>query len=158
MSFVPVFDFQFKVQAPLEAVSAFHFEPGILKTLTPPLVLMQVHRFDPLEERSIAEFTMWMGPLPIYWKAQHSEVTSTGFCDTQVEGPMEYWKHRHSFSAIDANTTLVREHIEYEHFYGLRGLRSRLLFNGPALWTLFSVRKRITRKCLGRRLACNLCR
>ena len=155
---MPVFDFQFKVEAPLEAVSAFHFEPGILKTLTPPPVLMQVHRFDPLGENSIAEFTLWMGPLPIYWKAEHSDVTSAGFCDTQVEGPMKSWKHRHSFSAIDANSTQVHEHIEFEHFPGLRGLRSRLLFHRPALWTLFSMRKRITRRCLSRRLDCDMCR
>ena len=43
-----VFDFRFTVNAPLQAVSEFHFQPGILKTLTPPLMIMQVHRFDPL--------------------------------------------------------------------------------------------------------------
>ena len=81
---MPTFDYRFTVNAPLAAVSAFHFEPGILKTLTPPLMIMQVHRFDPLAEGSIGEFTMWMGPIPVHWKAEHSGVTSSGFTDTQV--------------------------------------------------------------------------
>ena len=108
---MPVFDFRFTVDAPLNAVSDFHFEPGILKTLTPPLMIMQVHRFDPLANGSIGEFTMWMGPIPVRWKAQHSEVSETSFTDTQVAGPMKSWVHCHTFSAIEDRVTEVHEHI-----------------------------------------------
>lgn len=62
---MPIFDYRFTVAAPLEAVSAFHFQTGILKAFTPPLMIMQVHRFDPLANGSIGEFTMWMGPIPV---------------------------------------------------------------------------------------------
>lgn len=154
---MPVFDFKFQVQAPVEVVSAFHFEPGILRTLSPPFTYLQVHNFEPLAEGSIAEFTMWLGPLPVYWKARHSEVSSSGFCDTQVDGPMKYWKHRHSFNEIDADTTEVHEHIEFEHYSGLRGLQSRLLFPKPALWSLFAVRRWKTRRVIARRMDCSFC-
>ena len=147
-----VFDFRFTVNAPLAAVSAFHFEPGILKTLTPPLMIMQVHRFDPLANGSIGEFTMWMGPVPVRWKAEHSNVSERSFTDTQVAGPMKSWVHTHTFSAIDDNTTEVHEHIEFEHFGGLKGLWSRLLFPKPALFALFNIRKMITRREVARRL------
>lgn len=148
---MPVFDFRFTVDAPLEAVSAFHFEPGILKTLTPPLMIMQVHKFEPLAEGSVAEFTMWMGPIPVKWKAVHSNVSETSFTDTQESGPMKRWAHTHKFTATDENQTEVHEHIEFEHFSGLRGIWSRLLFPKPGLFALFTIRKMITRREVGRR-------
>ncbi len=149
---MPVFDFRFVVDAPVKAVSAFHFEPGILKTLTPPLIIMRVHRFEPLAEKSIADFTMWMGPLPIRWQAVHSNVSASGFTDTQTSGPMKSWIHTHSFAAIDENTTEVHEHIKFEHHRGLRGIRSRILFPRFALVALFTMRKLITRREIFRRM------
>ncbi len=152
------FDFRFTVPAPLDAVAAFHFEPGILKILTPPLMIMQVHHFEPLADGSIAEFTMWMGPIPVYWKAVHSDVTPTGFTDTQVQGPMKTWRHTHRFRAIDDNLTEVHDHIEYEHFGGLKGIWSRLLFPTPGLLTLFAIRRWITRREVRRRGPHFVCR
>ena len=149
---MPVFDFRFTVNAPLNVVSDFHFQPGILKRLTPPMMIMQVHHFEPLADDSIAEFTMWMGPVPVRWKAVHSAVSKTGFTDTQVEGPMKSWVHTHSFVMLDSDTTEVREHIQFEHFGGLKGLWSRLLFPKPGLLALFTIRKLITRKHVRRML------
>jgi ligand-binding SRPBCC domain-containing protein len=148
---MPVFDFRFRVAAPVEAVSAFHFQTGILKALTPPLMIMQVHRFDPLANGSIGRFTMWMGPIPVPWTAEHSEVSPQGFIDTQIAGPMKSWKHTHRFSPIDANNSEVHEHIEFEHHRGLRGLWSRLLFPRPALYALFIYRSWATRRAVRRR-------
>ena len=150
---MPVFDFRFSVPAPVEAVSAFHFEPGILKTLTPPMMIMQVHRFEPIAEGSVAEFTMWMGPIPVYWKALHSNVGPNQFTDTQVAGPMKFWQHTHRFTALGADQAEVHEHIEYEHHSGLKGIWSRLLFPRPGLLMLFSIRRRITRREVRRRQA-----
>lgn len=149
---MPTFDYRFTVDAPVNVVSAFHFEPGILKTLTPPLMIMQVHRFDPLADGSIGEFTMWMGPIPVRWKAEHSNVSPTGFTDTQVAGPMKNWVHTHRFNAVDETTTEVHEHIEFEHHRGLRGIWSRLLFPHIGLIVLFTIRRWITRREVRRRL------
>jgi ligand-binding SRPBCC domain-containing protein len=150
---MPVFDFRFTVDAPVNVVSAFHFETGILKTLTPPLMILQVHQFEPLGEGTISDFTMWMGPVPIRWKAIHANVSASGFTDTQVTGPLRSWVHTHTFAATSENTTEVYEHIEYEHARGLRGLRSRLLFSRIGLLALFTMRKAITRREVRRRMA-----
>ncbi len=147
---MPVFDFRFTVAAPLAAVSAFHFQTGILKALTPPLMIMQVHRFDPLANGSIGEFTIWMGPIPVRWVAEHSEVSGTGFIDTQTRGPMKSWKHTHRFRSVSPDVTEVHEHIEFEHHSGLRGLWSRILFPRPALIVLFSYRRWATRRAVRR--------
>lgn len=146
------FEYRFRVKAPQSAVSAFHFEPGILKILTPPLMIMQVHKFEPLAEGSVAEFTMWMGPVPVHWKAVHSDVSVRGFTDTQTEGPMKTWIHTHRFHALSANETEVHEHIRFEHHKGIRGVWSRLLFPTIGLRTLFAIRARITRREVAKRL------
>ncbi len=145
-----IFDYQFTVAASVEAVSEFHFQTGILKALTPPFMIMQVHRFDPLANGSIGEFTIWMGPIPVRWTAEHSNVSPEGFIDTQISGPMKFWQHTHRFHAIDADTTVVDEHIEFEHHSGLRGLWSRLLFPRPALFALFTYRRWATRRAARR--------
>lgn len=141
-----VFEFRFQVSAPVDVVSEFHFQRGILKKLSPPLMYMQVHRFDPLADGSIGDFTMWMGPFPVHWTAQHQNVSSTSFTDVQIHGPMKSWQHTHTFRAIDEQRCEVHEHIEFEHDSGLRGLWSRLLFPQPALFLLFCWRAFVTRR------------
>jgi ligand-binding SRPBCC domain-containing protein len=139
------FDYQFHVNAPLTAVSAFHHDTRVLKTLTPPPIFAQIHHFDPLADGAIAEFTLWFGPLPVRWKAIHSDVSLNGFTDTQLSGPLQSWRHTHSFTAVSPTVTRVHEHIEYSHHDGRRGLLSRLLFAKPGLLFLFTARQLITR-------------
>ena len=101
-----------------------------------------------MAEGSISEFTLWMGPLPVRWRAVHSQVSDHGFTDIQEDGPMALWHHTHRFEVIDAHTTQLYEHIDFQHHPGLGGLLSRLLFNPFALKILFTYRKWATRKAL----------
>lgn len=140
-----VFDYKFTVNAPLTAVADFHHDTRILKKLSPPPIFVQIHRFEPLGEGSEAEFTLWFGPLPLRWLAIHSNVSRHGFTDTQARGPLEHWQHTHRFTAVSPHQTEVQEHIEYRHKPGLGGLLTRLLFNKPGLWGLFTARKLLTR-------------
>lgn len=142
---MPTFDYSFTVSAPVEAVAAFHRDTSVLKKLTPPPIFAQIHSFEPLGEGSIAEFTLWFGPLPIRWRAVHSDVSEYGFTDTQVNGPLRYWQHTHRFTPISPNLTRVEEHVAYAHFAGRHGLLTRLLFARPGLYMLFTARKWLTR-------------
>lgn len=147
---MPVFEYRFHVQAPLEAVSDFHHDTSVLKRLMPPPVIVQLHQFEPLGEGSRADFTLWFGPLPIHWTAVHSDVSVNGFTDTQTRGPLRQWVHTHRFSAVDADLTEVHEHLAYEYGSGLWAIVTRLLFNKPALTLMFTYRKWITRRFAGR--------
>jgi ligand-binding SRPBCC domain-containing protein len=142
---MPTFDYTFTVNAPLTAVSEFHNDTRILKKLTPPPIFVQIHQFEPLAESSVAEFTLWFGPLPLRWQAVHSDVGPHGFTDTQAKGPLRYWQHTHRFTAVSDTTTQIHEHIEYDYGDGLWGLFTRLLFNKPGLYALFTGRKFLTR-------------
>ena len=151
---MPTFDFTFTVDASLAAVAELHRDTRALKRLTPPPVWVQIHRVDPIAEGSLSEFTLWFGPLPIRWTARHSNVIpGKGFTDTQIRGPMKHWVHTHTFSDAGGGLTRIAEHIDYEHFGGVRGLRSRLLFTPIGLWLTFCYRRAATRRLLNQTAA-----
>lgn len=146
------FDFTFTVPAPLSAVVELHHTTHILQRLTPPPILVQMHRVEPLAEGSVSDFTLWFGPLPVHWVAQHTHVDpQSGFVDTQISGPLRCWTHTHTFTEESPGFCCITEHIEYEHFSGIRGLFSRLLFTQVGLWLTFCYRRFATRRLLGKR-------
>jgi len=145
---MPIFDYKFTVWAPLAAVGRFHHDTRVLKKLTPPPTIVQIHQVEPLAEGSVSHFTLWVGPLPLRWKAVHRNVTDRGFTDIQAAGPLQKWEHTHAFSPIDDGVTEIHEHIEYEHRPGFRGLVTRLLFARPNLCLMFGYRRWVTRRSL----------
>ena len=142
---MPTFKTSFTVNAPVEAVSQFHSRTDILKRLTPPPLFVQIHDFGEMREGMVADFTMWFGPVPVRWQAEHINVSETSFTDVQRVGPLETWAHTHTFSAETPTTTCVHEHIEYTHPAGWRGLLTRAMFGHLGLVGLFQYRKLITR-------------
>jgi len=146
---MPVFDYRFTVDAPVEAVRTFHHDTSALRRLTPPPTIVQLHSVEPLAEGSVSEFPLWVGPLPLRWKAVHRDVTERGFTDVQAAGPAARWEHTHSFLPLPDGRTEVREHIEYEHRRDLWGLVTRLLFSRPSLWFMFGYRRWVTRRAVG---------
>lgn len=144
-----IFETSFLVRAPLSVVAEFHRDARALRRLTPPPMLAVMKRVEPLAEGSLAEFTLWLGPIPLHWRARHHDVDALhGFTDEQERGPMRFWRHTHRFSAVDAGQTLVSEHIEYEHHTGPRGWLTRLLFSHTGLRLLFAYRAWMTRRSL----------
>lgn len=143
---MPKFEYTFEVDAPVEAVSAFHSDTSVLKKLTPFPMIVQIDEFEPLGEGSEAKFTIWAGPLPLRWHSVHSDVSVNGFTDTQLSGPLKSWQHKHQFEAMPDGRTRVRESITYEHDTGLRGLISRIGFSSLGLTGLFTARKLLTQR------------
>jgi ligand-binding SRPBCC domain-containing protein len=142
------FFYRFTVPAPAAAVRAFHHDPGVLPRLSPPPIFVRLHRFEPLAEGSIADLTMWFGPIPVGWRAVHSDVGPNGFTDEQVSGPLRLWRHSHRFLPAGARRTRVEEEISYEHRPGWRGWLTRLAFNRATLTLLFTYRRAVTRRAL----------
>lgn len=137
----------FKVKAPIQVVAEFHSNTTALKQLTPFPVVVQIHHLEPLAEGSMAEFTMWFGPFPVRWVAQHVQVDAlNGFTDVQIAGPMLIWEHTHSFRAISNQETEVRDYIEYAHRPGLKHYWTRLLYAPVMLRMLFLYRSFVTKR------------
>ena len=142
---------RFQVLAPLESVAEFHRDSRAFKHLTPPPLFVSFNTVEPLAEGSVADFIMWLGPLPIHWVATHSEVDPMqGFTDSQTIGPFDVWVHRHSFESIDGNTTTVIDQIQAkprDHLFG--GIVSRFMW--LTLPLLFAYRARQTGRALKRK-------
>lgn len=138
---------RFVVQASIARVAEFHRNTRALKQLTPPPLFVSFNELQPLAEDSVADFTMWFGPLPIRWVAVHTDVEpESGFTDTQAAGPFESWVHRHSFKALDGKRTEIRDDIQAvpsRHLFW--GLVSRLMWlNLPVLFAYRAWRTRRT--------------
>ena len=95
-----------EVSSPIEEVAALHRNPEILKELTPPWAPVNFHRIDPQAEGSVVEMTLWLGLIPVFWRAKHLNVHPvSGFSDIQETGPFQSWKHQHNFQKLDDKKT-----------------------------------------------------
>ena len=142
------FNNRFTVDATLEDVSDFHRDPSALKHLIPPLNWIYFHRLETQKEGSISDFTLWLGFLPLRWKARHEDVDSLrGFTDFQIKGTFLYWKHRHEFLVNEDGSIEVRDEVTAEFGSGpFKAVICRLIWYG--LPFLFFYRRLKTRQIL----------
>lgn len=145
---MPTFEHRFDVDAPVAAVRAFHDSPEALRVLTPPGTFLRLRSFGPLQDGMVAEFRLWLGPVPVDWVARHEDVGEDGFTDVMVEGPLAAWSHRHTFEARESGGATVIDRIDYAHPAGPRGAWTRVAFGRPALQALFAYRALATQRAL----------
>jgi ligand-binding SRPBCC domain-containing protein len=146
---VKVFQKQSVMATTMERMTGFHDAAGAINRLTPPPIFVQV-----LEDnrKSLTEgelrFRLWFGFIPIHWNARHEPgPTPTSFIDRMIEGPMASWEHQHIFRQVPGGVELT-DRITLSHKPGIRGLVTRLMFDGLALRVLFAYRHWRTRRGL----------
>jgi ligand-binding SRPBCC domain-containing protein len=140
-----------QVHAPASVVADFHSQTENMVAITPPFVPVQLgHAPAHPEGGDQMAFTMWLGPIPVRWRTYFSQVSDTGFTDTQLEGPFRYWVHRHTFLPLDGQTTEVvdevRAALRWHILWGIVGLMMWL-----GLPVLFAYRGWKTRRLLEER-------
>lgn len=139
----------FRVHAPPDKVAQFHSCSDSLRAITPPPILVQVHRApERMGGGDEMDLTMWLGPLPVHWVARVEDPSATGFVDRQATGPFKIWTHRHTFVALDGETTEVIDQVDVQcrvhPLWTLVGLGMWL-----GLPVLFAYRGWKTRKMIG---------
>ncbi len=144
-----VFEKTSLIHTTLAELTRFHSAPLALASLTPPPIQMRVRRDD---RRSLTdgeiEFTLWFGPLPIRWIARHEAgPTPNSFADLQIKGPLAYWRHEHIFLEAPGGVALT-DRVTLAHQNGLKGMLTRLAFDGVPLCLLFAYRHWRTRRAL----------
>ena len=139
---------RFQVSAPLARVSDFHSMASSMPAITPPPLSVRLHHApDVLGEGDEMDFSVGVGPMSIRWVARIEHVSSNGFTDLLIHGPFAEWVHRHSFNALDDQTTEVVDDITLR-------LCSHPLWwlVGMGMWAglpiLFAYRARKTRRIL----------
>jgi len=129
------------MQTTLDKMMAFHQSDKALGQLTPPPIFVQL-REDNRTSMTDGDlkFTLWMGPLPVQWHAQHQPgPTEHSFADLMVAGPMAYWRHEHIFEEVEGGIKLI-DRVTLAHKSGFQGLLTRLMFDGVPLRILFMYR------------------
>ncbi len=103
----------FRLRASLDQVVNFHRQSRSMGKITPPPVLVRLHSAPEwLSEGDEMRFTLWLGPLPIHWRAKIEGTSSEGFIDRQLEGPFETWEHQHLFKPMSADETEVVDSVK----------------------------------------------
>jgi ligand-binding SRPBCC domain-containing protein len=102
----------FLVRAPLEQVAEFHRRAESLALITPPPLRIEFNRTpEILSEGDEIDFTIWIGPQPVQWRARIEESGPAGFLDRQLRGPFRSWVHQHRFVSRGKSATLVVDEV-----------------------------------------------
>ncbi|MGJ3237847.1 MAG: hypothetical protein ACFE0Q_03990 [Anaerolineae bacterium] len=125
----------------MDKMIAFHQSAEALGQLTPPPIFVQLREDNRISNtEGDLKFTLWMGPIPIKWHAQHQAgPTETSFADWMVSGPMAYWRHEHIFEVV-ADGIRLTDRVTLAHHQDWRGWLTRLIFDGIPLRILFYYR------------------
>ncbi len=109
------FEYSSAIDAPVEVVWKFHERQDILDILTPPWQPVTVVSHEGgLSVGAISEFRLDLGLVPVKWVAKHTECQPNClFTDIQIEGPMQFWQHRHQFIS-EGDKTRLTDAIDYE--------------------------------------------
>jgi len=135
----------------MQEMIAFHEAPDVFGKLAPPPIFMRIQEDNrtSLTDGDL-KFTLWFGPVPISWHAQHEPgPTEHSFADLMLDGPMQYWRHEHIFEEAEGGIRLI-DRVTIAHKRGFQGLLTRLMFDGIPLRILFFYRHLRTRIALER--------
>jgi ligand-binding SRPBCC domain-containing protein len=101
---------------PREEVFAFFSDAKNLELITPAHLNFKITSPQPIELRNgaLIDYQLSLHGLPMSWR---TEITTWDppyrFVDTQLKGPYSQWVHTHTFTEIDANTTLIEDEVKY---------------------------------------------
>ncbi|MBN8730922.1 MAG: SRPBCC family protein [Acidobacteria bacterium] len=141
---MPHFSQSTLIDAPVEAVFAFHERPDALTLLSPPFPPVRLLSRTGRGIEAGAELELRIGPLR--WLARHTHYEPNRlFVDEQIAGPFARWIHRHEFTPAGAQTRLT-DHIDFQ-------LPGGPLVNSLFAWAvklslrdMFNHRHRVTRQ------------
>lgn len=137
--------------APLEVWEGFTEE--LFVALKPPLVGLDLQRFDGCQAGGRVEMLLHFGLFKTKWTSRISEDYQSEqncyFID-EAEGDelpffLRRWKHKHRMEALPDGGTAIIDDIEFEAPLGLN------LALWPGLWAQFAWRKPIYRKVFGKK-------
>ena len=111
------------------ALYDWHASGGAFERLMPSWETMSVDEWrGGIDTRSLSVAEQWgdiskgaqigirlkKGPLALKWNAKHTEsVPGELFVDKQLSGPFAHWEHRHAFSTIDDQTSMLKDSVSY---------------------------------------------
>lgn len=101
---------------PLERVFPFFADAANLGRITPPELGFEILTPSPIAmgAGALIDYRIRLWGLPLSWR---TEITvwepPHAFEDVQLEGPYRQWIHRHTFTALPGDRTLMEDEVRY---------------------------------------------
>lgn len=148
MVVVPSFLVASVIQAPADAVFAWHLRDGAFEDLVPPWdrtrVVERSGRIEDDTMRVVLSVPV-LGPLRQRWSIRHEGfVPGRSFVDVMERGPFRSWRHTHLVTPVDDGSCRLTDSIDYELPLGRLGEIGGARLVRRRLEKTFEYRHRVT--------------
>jgi ligand-binding SRPBCC domain-containing protein len=142
---------QIKAPVPIEQAFSVFESPYNLAKITPAWLHFRITTAGRVVLRQGAEIEYeirWLG-IPVHWKTIFTRYEPPlVFEDEQAGGPYSFWRHRHSFQAVDGGT-IISDYVEYGLPLGILGRVAHTLTVEQKLRGIFEYRGKHLAPLLG---------
>lgn len=125
---------------------AFFSDAFNLERITPRFLGFRILTARPIHMAAgtLIEYKLSLFGIGFRWKTLIEQWTpEESFVDTQLDGPYALWQHTHTFEAVDAQRTRVRDRVLYRMPFGIFGRIAHALFVRRALEKIFNHRAEV---------------
>ncbi len=101
---------------PIEKVFDFFADAGNLERITPPELNFQIISPQPIDIKkgALIDYQLKLRGVPLTWKTVISTWNPPRvFVDEALKSPYKQWIHRHTFTELSANETLIEDEVKY---------------------------------------------
>ncbi len=122
-----------------------------LEKITPEFLRFKILTPRPLAMKAgaIIEYSLSLFGIPFKWKTLIEQwEPGVKFVDRQLKGPYALWVHTHTFEAVRADQTLMKDRVEYQIPLGFLGEIAHTLFVRKTLEVIFAHRADVTARLL----------
>ncbi len=134
------------IDAPAEALFAYHENPGAFHRLNPPWEPVEViQEAQSIRDGSEQKMRIKIGPVPQPLNVRHEGyIQGKQFQDKQTAGPFAYWLHTHRMLPESEHTSTLEDHIDYRLPLGPLGQLFGGRFAQAKLARMFAYRHAVT--------------
>lgn len=101
---------------PRKKVFDFFADAGNLERITPPELNFKIITEQPfeIEEESLIDYKLKMRGIPLTWQTVISLWNPpVEFVDEAIKSPYKQWIHRHTFTELAPDKTLIEDEVRY---------------------------------------------
>ena len=145
-----ILKYESTIDLPRAEVFAFFADADNLEKITPPELSFQIKTPLPIEMRegALIEYRIKLSVFPMSWWTLISKWDPPyEFVDEQLAGPYKQWIHRHTFTELGPDKTLIGDEVRYRlpfepfgdlaHFLIVRQLKGIFEFREEAVAKYF---------------------